>query len=294
MRCPWSSTVGRSAAMPAAPATASTNSPSAWPTGSSPFRPTPVEAVAVRSPRCFEPVLPVSVRTPLPPYSHQTRKSTTQHLLSRPLRPPNDFTISQCLPSAANSRQISALPVVRPPAYGIAALWVRRVGNPPIFPYTEDRSSHYVGVPVRAAPLPSPGMQLCAGVLLRPPAAVEPHGETLRRHRLFAGAGVSRGVGHLLLQPARPQRCRGRDQRVRAGIPGLRLTGHSGPERHPSAGRLVTRPPSGGGSGVPAALGDGNAGDDPALFRTGLGRRLVGTFSAAVVLPAPFSTGHPD
>src|ERR1017187_9451196 len=120
MRCPWSSTVGRSAAMPAAPATASTNSPSAWPTGSSLFRPTPVEGVAWRSPRCVEPVLPVSVRTPLPLYSHQARKSTTQHLLSRPLHPPNDFTISQCLPSAANSRQISALPVVRPPACGIA------------------------------------------------------------------------------------------------------------------------------------------------------------------------------
>jgi hypothetical protein len=37
----------RSAAMPAAVVTASTNAPSAWPTGSSPFRLTPVDSTAV-------------------------------------------------------------------------------------------------------------------------------------------------------------------------------------------------------------------------------------------------------
>jgi hypothetical protein len=92
----------------------------------------------VRSPRCVEPVLPVSVRTPLATYSLQARKSTTQHVLSRPLRLPNDFTTSHCLPSAANSRQISALPVDQTPACGIAAKQTPRLDQERFQVYDRD------------------------------------------------------------------------------------------------------------------------------------------------------------
>src|SRR5271165_26863 len=122
MGCRCSSTTVRSAAMPAAVATASTNLLNVWPTGSSAYRPTPVETLAAYLSATCRANLPgvgpdaaaaLSLRT-----QNQRPNAACQgfYTLQRPLQLP----ISP--PSPANSRQISARPVINPRVYGIAVV----------------------------------------------------------------------------------------------------------------------------------------------------------------------------
>src|SRR5208283_110566 len=117
----WFSTSGRSAATPAAVATLSANSPSAWPTGSSLWRPTPVDPTAVDDAfaRCELPLLGV-VRTPLPPYSRWPEKPTPRVGLSTLLSLLKSTQLALPTPFVRNLHRISAMPAERSPAYGIA------------------------------------------------------------------------------------------------------------------------------------------------------------------------------
>jgi hypothetical protein len=87
------------------------NWPSAWPTGSSLFRPTPADRPPWGSRDRIDPLLPVSIRTPLPPYSrrpeNQRRRAACQPrwALQRPLQLPLSGPSPATRPKSAPCQQ---------------------------------------------------------------------------------------------------------------------------------------------------------------------------------------------